>query len=98
MAQWISRLRDLASKCGIGSVMCNGNAGWFLLTEWDQEEFKSQDDCLLEEDASSQMVTLTKLVEIATNKKATINASKQWGISDASINFTRLKDVKTNTN
>ncbi|CAI6351566.1 unnamed protein product [Macrosiphum euphorbiae] len=93
VAQWSARLRDLASKCGFGTELEVVMRDVFVVGMGSGRV----QDRLLEEDASSQTVTLVKLVEIATNKEATINASKQWTAGDASINFTRPKEEKTIT-
>ncbi|KAL4111786.1 hypothetical protein QTP88_015673 [Uroleucon formosanum] len=74
VAQWSARLRDLASKCGFGTELEVVMRDVFVVGMGPGRV----QDRLLEEDASSQAVTLVKLVEIATNKEATINASKQW--------------------
>ncbi|CAI6367655.1 unnamed protein product [Macrosiphum euphorbiae] len=88
VAQWSARLRDFASKCGFGTELEVVMRDVFVVGMGSGRV----QDRLLEEDTSSQTVTLVKLVEIATNKEATINASKQWTAGDASINFTRPKE------
>jgi len=88
VAQWGARLRDLASRCKFGSELDVVIRNIFMVG---MGPGKVQDR-LLEEDASNTAVTLAKLIEIATNRETTANASKQWAACKGppvSVNFSK---------
>lgn len=90
-----ARIKDLASRCNFGAKLEVVLRDVFVVG---MGSGKIQDR-LLEDDASSLSMTLTKSMEVATNKEATINASKVWFTKEIStpVNFTRLKDSKAQT-
>ncbi|CAI6369876.1 unnamed protein product [Macrosiphum euphorbiae] len=92
VAQWGARLRDLASRCKFGSELDIVIRDIFMVG---MGPGKIQDR-LLEEDASKSNVTLAKLMEVATNRETTANASKQWAAkgSPVTVNFTKPTQSK----
>jgi len=92
IAQWGARLRDLASKCKFGSELEIVIRDIFLVG---MGPGRIQDR-LLEEDASNAAVTLAKLMEVATNRETTANASKQCAVKGppVTVNFTKPAQSK----